>query len=90
MLERVEILHNFEGGREDELVLVKGDVVHVTGKGADGWCLGACELYASFCPHVLEDTGGPLVFSPSSGVREDLSHSSILSRWRWSRSFYVS
>ena len=80
MLERVEILHNFEGGREDELVLVKGDVVHVTGKGADGWCLGACELYASFYPHALGDTGGPFVFSSSSGVRGDLLHTAVFSR----------
>ena len=41
--ERVEILHNFVGGRDDELELLKGDVVHVTGKGADGWCLGKCQ-----------------------------------------------
>lgn len=38
--ERVRILYNFPSSKEDELDLLKGDIVHVMGRGQDGWCLG--------------------------------------------------
>lgn len=38
--ERVETLHSYKAGKSDEISLERGDVVHVTRKGADGWCYG--------------------------------------------------
>eukprot|EP00047_Mylnosiga_fluctuans_P004833 m.236824 g.236824 ORF g.236824 m.236824 type:complete len:546 (-) comp13036_c0_seq1:293-1930(-) len=38
--DKVEALFAFEATRPDELALDKGDFIHVTHKGADGWCLG--------------------------------------------------
>lgn len=38
--ERVEALHAFRPTQPDELALEKGDIVHVTRKGLDGWGYG--------------------------------------------------
>lgn len=43
MYERVEMLYPFKGARDDELEVKKGDIVHVTGKGTDGWVMGTCQ-----------------------------------------------
>lgn len=41
--ERVRILYNFPSRKVDELDLQKGDIVHVMGRGQDGWCIGECQ-----------------------------------------------
>eukprot|EP00730_Choanoeca_flexa_P019513 TRINITY_DN9536_c0_g2_i4.p1 TRINITY_DN9536_c0_g2~~TRINITY_DN9536_c0_g2_i4.p1 ORF type:complete len:509 (+),score=118.68 TRINITY_DN9536_c0_g2_i4:209-1735(+) len=41
--ERVQILHNFRGRSEDELDLNRNDIVHVTRRSEDGWCVGECQ-----------------------------------------------
>eukprot|EP00045_Choanoeca_perplexa_P008659 m.81432 g.81432 ORF g.81432 m.81432 type:complete len:511 (-) comp14572_c0_seq1:754-2286(-) len=41
--ERVQILYNFRGSRDDELDLNRDDIVHVTRRGEDGWCVGECQ-----------------------------------------------
>eukprot|EP00039_Didymoeca_costata_P023462 m.7200 g.7200 ORF g.7200 m.7200 type:complete len:554 (-) comp3667_c0_seq1:568-2229(-) len=41
--EPVQMIYPFEGTNADELHVKEGDVIRVTGKGTDGWCLGICE-----------------------------------------------
>lgn len=41
--ERVRILYNFTPQNSDELELRANDIVHVTARGRDGWCLGVCD-----------------------------------------------
>ncbi|EDQ92409.1 uncharacterized protein MONBRDRAFT_35489 [Monosiga brevicollis MX1] len=41
--ERVQMLYNFNGRSNDELVVKKGDIIHVQGRSADGWCTGECQ-----------------------------------------------
>lgn len=36
-------MYNFSATRKDELSVTKGDLVHVMGRGTDGWCRGQCQ-----------------------------------------------
>eukprot|EP00035_Acanthoeca_spectabilis_P025372 m.458141 g.458141 ORF g.458141 m.458141 type:complete len:586 (+) comp21431_c0_seq1:315-2072(+) len=41
--EKVQVLFRFHAQKDDELELVRGDVVYVMGKGSDGWAYGVCQ-----------------------------------------------
>lgn len=46
--EKVRVLFPFHSQKDDELELIRGDVIYVMGKGTDGWAYGK-----PFCPHMF-------------------------------------
>eukprot|EP00038_Savillea_parva_P009033 m.180778 g.180778 ORF g.180778 m.180778 type:complete len:609 (-) comp15100_c0_seq1:301-2127(-) len=41
--EKVKVLFPFHAQKDDELELIRGDVIYVMGKGTDGWAYGVCQ-----------------------------------------------
>mmetsp|Transcript_19387 Transcript_19387/g.50390 ORF Transcript_19387/g.50390 Transcript_19387/m.50390 type:complete len:581 (+) Transcript_19387:288-2030(+) len=41
--EKVRVLFPFHAQNDDELEVVRGDVIYVMGKGSDGWAYGVCQ-----------------------------------------------